>query len=273
MPELPEVETVVRGISPFLLNKEISKVWFSGAKFRGLNTSFENDSARDAVISSVERRAKYIQINLSNNKSIIIHLGMSGKITIQENESLKKHDHLRMYFKDNIRFLNFNDARRFGVIDIVDSENINECKHYKNLGVEPLLKSFDGNYLYQICSKRTVPIKVLIMNANLIVGVGNIYASEALFRAKIVPTRCANSLSKKECHLLCESIKVVLEDAIKSGGSTLRDYVRSDGSSGYFQHKFNVYGRKNQKCVICGNLIEQIVQAGRSTFFCKSCQS
>lgn len=273
MPELPEVETVVRGISPFLLNKEISKVWFSGAKFRGLNTSFETDSARDAVISSVERRAKYIQINLNNNKAIIIHLGMSGKVTIQDEKAEKKHDHLRIYFKDNIRFLNFNDARRFGVVDIVNADDLNSCKHYANLGIEPLTKEFDGRYLFKTCSKRTVPIKVLIMNANLIVGVGNIYASEALFRAKILPTRCANSLSKKECNELCESIKVVLEDAIKSGGSTLRDYVRSDGSSGYFQHKFNVYGRKNQKCITCDDLIEQIVQAGRSTFFCKSCQS
>lgn len=273
MPELPEVETVVRGISPFLLEKEISKVWFSGAKFRGGNTSFETDSARDAVISSVERRAKYIQINLSNKKSIIIHLGMSGKLTIQDDNTEKKHDHLRVYFKNHNSYLNFNDARRFGVVDIIDSNNISSCKHYINLGIEPLTKEFDCDYLYNICSRRSVPIKVLIMNANLIVGVGNIYASEALFRAKILPTRISKSLTKKECNLLCKSIKVVLEDAIKSGGSTLRDYVRSDGSLGYFQHKFNVYGRKKQKCITCNDLIEQIVQAGRSTFFCKSCQS
>lgn len=272
MPELPEVETVVRGLSPFLINKKISEIWFSGAKFRGSEVNLPGKKAEGAVINSVVRRAKYIQINLNNHNAIIIHLGMSGKLTVQESNDFLKHDHFRITFCDEKNSLNFNDPRRFGVVDIVNQEQISECKHYSNLGIEPLTEDFNAAFLERICKKSSSPIKVFLMNANLIVGVGNIYASEALFRAKILPTRKANSLTQEECELLCDSIKIVLEDAIKSGGSTLRDYVRSDGSLGYFQHKFNVYGRKNQKCNRCEDKIEQIVQAGRSSFYCKSCQ-
>ncbi len=272
MPELPEVETVCRGITKKVLNKHIKKVV---TRREGLRVPFPKDLAQkcnNATVKSVIRRAKFVLIHLDNDQTIIIHLGMSGKVTFPETGTPPaKHDHLSIYFEDDIQ-LCLNDTRRFGVVDISATKDLATNKHLEKLGVEPLTDQFDGDYLYKILQNKRIPIKQAIMDGHLVVGVGNIYASESLFKAAINPTQSANTVTKSKIKLLCTVIKQTLTDAIAAGGSTLQDYVQTDGSLGYFQHQFKVYGRDKQPCQVCETPIEKIVQGGRATFFCPKCQ-
>ena len=271
MPELPEVETVVRGLKSSLIGEVIKSLVMSGKKFRYPYPADFEAMISGSKILDIKRRAKYIFIELENLKTIVIHLGMSGKVLVGSNLPNLKHDHAYFEFESNIQ-LKFNDARRFGLITLIATNETNNHPLIVNQGAEPLEESFDDKYLSQLLVKRTLPIKLALMDNKIVVGVGNIYASELLFRSQIHPLTPANILSQSQIKLIVNNIKTVLLEAIESGGSTLRDYVRSSGDMGYFQHKFNVYGKTGKPCITCKTTIEKIVMGGRSTFFCPNCQ-
>ncbi len=273
MPELPEVVTVCRGLNATLLGREFVRVQNFRDNLRfPLPPGFSN-SLENRKIIGISRRAKYILLALDNATTLIMHLGMSGRIVVHNalRNKADKHDHVIFCTNDGKEIV-FNDPRRFGMMDIVASAQLNEHKAIKHLGIEPLANEFNGKILYSLLQNRKTPVKLAIMNAQLIVGVGNIYACESLFRAGLKPSREGGKLSLRECTKLADCIKTVLNEAIIAGGSSLRDYVTSSGQTGYFQHNFKVYGRENQACNACGSNITRIVQGGRSTFFCPDCQ-
>ncbi len=280
MPELPEVETVVRGLKKPLTGHVISK---ADIRRKNLRYPFPKGLAKDiegASVRNISRRAKYILIDLSNDKTLIIHLGMSGRMTVFDSrqDSYQKHDHFVLRFDNNSEAV-LNDARRFGIVDICDTDNLDAHKFFAHLGPEPLSNHFSPAYLQEKLLARKTPIKVALLDQKLVVGVGNIYASEALFDSQIDPTRPANSLNKPEINRLVPAIRRVLEAAIKAGGSSLRDYVQANGELGYFQHNWAVYNKKGQPCPGCTcdpfmtGGIQKITQGGRSTFYCPQKQN
>jgi formamidopyrimidine-DNA glycosylase len=271
MPELPEVETVVRGLQATVIGLNIQGLTLSDKKLRLPYPQDLKQHLLQQRIYSVTRRSKYILINLSNHYTICVHLGMSGKLIVGKPERLMKHDHVTLSLSGGIE-MKYNDPRRFGLFTTIRSQDLDYHQLFANLGIEPLTDEFNGRYLLTICSGKSTPIKPFLMDATKIVGVGNIYAAESLFKARISPQRSAGSLSLKEAELLVNAIKEVLLSAIESGGSTLRDYANSSGQAGYFQHNFKVYGRADQPCLVCGNTLQSIKQMGRSTFFCSTCQ-
>jgi formamidopyrimidine-DNA glycosylase len=276
MPELPEVETVCRGLSGNILGLNVSSVEVYAEKLRDFVPVDLNKKILNHTITKIERKAKYILIHLAANANfqsqvLIIHLGMSGRLTIQDEAyERKKHDHVIL--KLNSLLLVFNDARRFGVLTLTDLENLSQHKLFRKLGLEPLSKEFTVAKLKVLFKNRNKNIKNTLMDASLIVGIGNIYASEALFRSGIHPERTASSLTDKDIKKLHEQIIITLEDAIRAGGSTLKDFSKANGESGYFQYQFKVYGREGLPCFICKTLIQRIIQGGRSSFFCSKCQ-
>ena len=276
MPELPEVETVSQGIKSKLLNHKISKVIVKRRDLRfRMDTKLEQ-KITNTKINSVSRRAKYILINLDNGLTVIIHLGMSGRIVVEDLKSSKnifKHTHLEIITtgKKKMKFI---DPRRFGSVLLHETNNLNTHKLIKNLAPEPLTKEFNATYLFKALKGRSANIKSIIMNQFIVVGVGNIYASESLYKAKIRPGRQAKSLSLTECVLLTKSIKKVLKRSIKLGGSSINDYSLVDGNLGFFQREFQVYGKEGEFCSkkTCQSKILRIVIAQRSSFYCKKCQ-
>jgi formamidopyrimidine-DNA glycosylase len=273
MPELPEVETVVAGIRPHLVGTCITEVVLRRADIRlPIPTDLPQRVAGQRVLA-VSRRAKYVQVALANGYTLLVHLGMSGRLTLlpQDGFTPRTHDHVLWRLEDGMQLV-FHDPRRFGVVTGMDAWEVASHPLIRHLGPEPLGEAWDGKALHQALQGRRVAIKQAIMDARLVVGVGNIYASETLFRARILPDRPVQSLSTAECHALVATTQQVLREAIASGGSTLRDYVRSSGDPGYFQHKFQVYGREGEGCVVCDSPVQRLVQGGRSSFFCASCQ-
>lgn len=272
MPELPEVETVCRGLSGMMEGQRITHVTLRRPDLRiPFPQGFAAQVAGKKVMA-IQRRAKYILITLEDGIVILLHLGMSGRIFLRDaGTKPQKHDHV-IFDVGQGKEIVFNDPRRFGLVDLTRQDAWQTHPLLKNLGLEPLENSFNGAALYALTRKRKTPIKLLLMNASLIVGVGNIYASESLFRAGISPLRHAGKLTQKEADGLVVSIKQVLQDAIKAGGSSLKDFVAADGETGYFQHHFSVYGKEGQPCERCKHPIKQIKQSGRSTFYCPSCQ-
>ena len=276
MPELPEVETVSQGIKSKLLNHKISKVIVKRRDLRfRMDTKLEQ-KITNTKINSVSRRAKYILINLDNGLTVIIHLGMSGRIVVEDLKSSKnifKHTHLEIITtgKKKMKFI---DPRRFGSVLLHETNNLNTHKLIKNLAPEPLTKEFNATYLFKALKGRSASIKSIIMNQFIVVGVGNIYASESLYKAKIRPGRQAKSLSLNECVLLTKSIKKVLKRSIKLGGSSINDYSLVDGNLGFFQREFEVYGKEGKICrkKTCHSKILRIVIAQRSSFYCSKCQ-
>ena len=276
MPELPEVETVSQGIKSKLLNHKISKVIVKRRDLRfRMDTKLEQ-KITNTKINSVSRRAKYILINLDNGLTVIIHLGMSGRIVVEDLKSSKnifKHTHLEIITtgKKKMKFI---DPRRFGSVLLHETNNLNTHKLIKNLAPEPLTKEFNATYLFRALKGRSANIKSIIMNQFIVVGVGNIYASESLYKAKIRPGRQAKSLSLTECVLLAKSIKKVLKRSIKLGGSSINDYSLVDGNLGFFQREFEVYGKEGKICrkKTCHSKILRIVIAQRSSFYCSKCQ-
>jgi len=276
MPELPEVETVSQGIKSKLLNHKISKVIVKRRDLRfRMDTKLEQ-KITNTKINSVSRRAKYILINLDNGLTVIIHLGMSGRIVVEDLKSSKnifKHTHLEIITtgKKKMKFI---DPRRFGSVLLHETNNLNTHKLIKNLAPEPLTKEFNATYLFKALKGRSANIKSIIMNQFIVVGVGNIYASESLYKAKIRPGRQAKSLSLTECVLLAKSIKKVLKRSIKLGGSSINDYSLVDGNLGFFQREFEVYGKEGKICrkKTCHSKILRIVIAQRSSFYCSECQ-
>lgn len=272
MPELPEVETTKAGIAPFITNQIITGAVIRQPKLRWPIIANLNDIIRDQCVISVSRRAKYLIIQLSTG-NLIIHLGMSGSLRLLAQDTApppQKHDHVDISFSNN-KILRFHDPRRFGAI--LWFAGIPE--HHpllKHLGPEPLDNEFNADYLFTQLAKQKCAIKIVLMNNKIVVGVGNIYASEALFYAGILPDRYAYSLTKHECVILVEKIKFVLQSAILAGGSSLRDFVKSNGENGHFQLEHAVYGRFGQSCHICGTSIQKIILGQRSSFYCPTCQ-
>ncbi|MDO4248304.1 MAG: bifunctional DNA-formamidopyrimidine glycosylase/DNA-(apurinic or apyrimidinic site) lyase [Neisseria sp.] len=272
MPELPEVETTLRGISPHISGKTVAAVLVRQPKLRwhvpaGLAGTLENQT-----LIRCGRRAKYLLLHFQTG-ILIIHLGMSGSLRIftpGTAPAAGKHDHADFVFTDGT-LLRYRDPRRFGAI--LWFAGIAE--HHPLLakaGPEPLDSAFDADYLHRSLQKRKCAVKLAIMDNSLVVGVGNIYANESLFRSAISPRRPANEVTRKEAALLCREIKAVLQRAIETGGSTLRDFVDSEGNSGYFQQEYAVYGRHKLACPNCGSPIQKTTLGQRGTFFCPHCQ-
>ena len=262
MPELPEVETVCEELRQRIVGKSFGDIIVLRDKIR---LPVPDLSVLEGEkITKVERRAKYINL-FTKKHHLVIHLGMSGTVIIDKPRDRKKHDHVVFELSDGNEMA-FNDPRRFGLVVFYDD------KIYANLGPEPFSAEFSAQYLFEQLQKRSSAVKLSIMDQKIVVGVGNIYASEALYRSKINPSRASNDIKISECKVLVKNIIEVLNEAIISGGSTLRDYVRSTGDSGYFQHNFAVYGKEKEPCKKCKKPIQKITQGGRSTFYCKNCQ-
>ncbi len=270
MPELPEVETTARGIRPHVVGKKITAVLVRNARLRWPVPGNLPQYLVGNNIETVERRAKYLLLRVSDG-TVLIHLGMSGNLRILPAATpAQLHDHVDLVFADHT-CLRLRDPRRFGAMLWCDGDP-HQHKLLRALGPEPLDAVFDGDYLFLATRKRTVDIKQFLMNQNIVVGVGNIYASEALFLARINPRRAAGKITRDQCARLVVEIKNVLHYAITQGGTTLRDYVGSNGDTGYFQLKLNVYGREGEACMHCKSPIKQIRQGQRSTFYCGKCQ-
>jgi len=269
MPELPEVETSRRGIEPHLIGERIDKLTIRERRLRWpVSTDVDRQLAGQTVVS-VGRRAKYLLINTTNGTAII-HLGMSGSVTIVNRDTpAGVHDHFDIDLASG-KSLRYRDPRRFGSLHWTD--NPEQHKLLRSLGPEPLDDAFSGEYLWKKSRGRRVNIKQFIMNANIVVGVGNIYASETLFQAAINPKRAAGRIALQRYDVLVTAIQDVLQAAIKAGGTTLRDFYGGDGEAGYFQQDLTVYGRDDEPCRNCKRPISIVVLGQRSTYYCKNCQ-
>ncbi|HEY5603846.1 MAG TPA: bifunctional DNA-formamidopyrimidine glycosylase/DNA-(apurinic or apyrimidinic site) lyase [Gammaproteobacteria bacterium] len=270
MPELPEVETTRRGIAPLITHRCVTDVivrqfnlrWPIPADLRGALTG--------QTITGIQRRGKYLLLSTSTG-TLLIHLGMSGSLRVlPASVPAGKHDHVDIVF-DNHSVLRLRDPRRFGAVLWLQDDPLRH-KLLNKLGVEPLAKELSAAYLFGAARRRKVAIKTFIMDSHIVVGVGNIYANEALFLAGIRPTLAANRVNRPRMESLVLAIKQVLKRAIRSGGTTLRDFTRGDGRPGYFQQQLNVYGRAGEACKQCGAPIKLIRQAQRATYYCSHCQ-
>jgi len=269
MPELPEVETTRCGIEPHLLGKTIKSIVIRQPRLRWPVPTKQKSCLPGQQILAVERRAKYLFLRLSEG-TIIIHLGMSGSLRILSvNSKPGLHDHIDLVLEK--KCLRLRDPRRFGAW-LWTTANPYKHKLIRHLGVEPLSSEFNGQYLYRLSRARKVAVKNFIMNSKVVVGVGNIYASEALFRAGINPAVQCGRIALKRYVLLAAEIKKVLQDAIRQGGTTLKDFQHEDGSAGYFAQKLKVYGRENMPCPKCNHPIVKKMIGQRSSFYCLHCQ-
>ncbi len=270
MPELPEVETTRRGIAPHVIGRTIRAAVIRNRRLRWPITRGLATKLRGQPIHAVERRGKYLLLR-SDHGTLILHLGMSGSLRLVDAAAaVGKHDHFDLLFDGGIT-LRLTDPRRFGaVLWTRDDPSLHEL--LRNLGPEPLAPEFDGAYLFARSRGRKTAIKQFIMDGKVVVGVGNIYANEALFRAGIHPARAAGRLSHERCQRLAAAIKAVLQEAIAQGGTTLRDFVGGDGKPGYFAQRLRVYDRAGEPCPVCGTTIKQLRQGQRSTYYCPHCQ-
>ncbi|VAX01534.1 Formamidopyrimidine-DNA glycosylase [hydrothermal vent metagenome] len=270
MPELPEVETTVNGITPLILQQKVTNIIIREHQLRWPIPNELAKILKGKTVISVARRAKYILIQFKHG-TLILHLGMSGNLRFTDKKTqVAKHDHVDIIF-NNTHCLRYHDPRRFGAI-LWTNENIEQHKLISHLGPEPLHAQFDVDYLYKRSRKRTISVKQFIMDSKVVVGVGNIYASESLYLAGIKPTRTAGGISKARYLRLCNAIKTVLNNAIAQGGTTLRDFRNSDGKPGYFKQKLNVYDREGLSCKNCTRPIKLITQNNRSSYYCNFCQ-
>ncbi|MCP5405625.1 MAG: bifunctional DNA-formamidopyrimidine glycosylase/DNA-(apurinic or apyrimidinic site) lyase [Pseudomonadaceae bacterium] len=267
MPELPEVETTRRALIPLLEGQTLTAVTTSGKRLRQPVPPL--DSLVGTTVTALARRAKYLLLGLSNSQTLLIHLGMSGRLTTAPPHA--KHTHLTLTTAH--ASVSLYDPRRFGLILLTPTATLHNHPLLAPLGPEPLDDTaFTPTHLYASSHARNTPLKPFLMDARTVVGVGNIYASESLFRARLSPTMPAGKLTRKQAESLVEHIRQTLTDAIHAGGSSLRDYAHPSGQLGNFQSTFNVYGRKGQPCPACGTPITHITQAQRSTFYCPVCQ-
>ena len=270
MPELPEVETTVRGLEHVLKGRRIRRV---EARRADLRRPFPEDLGQrltGAKVTSLGRRAKYGLVHTDRGDTMVFHLGMSGAWRIDPAE-LGKHDHLLLETEEGRR-LHLRDPRRFGSVDLLPTKELEEWPAFEALGPEPLGGPIDGKWLKRKFDGRTAAVKLLLLDQRVVAGLGNIYACEALFRAGIDPRKAAGKISRTKLDALATAIPAVLEDAIRAGGSTLKDFAAPDGELGYFSKQFEVYDRESEPCRNCEGKVKRIVQGGRSTFFCPSCQ-
>lgn len=273
MPELPEVETTLRGIAPHLRDHHIERIIVREPRLRW-PVSDELSSFNNVPIESLSRRAKYLLVKTTEpmDGHIIIHLGMSGSLRIVDTgTAVKKHDHIDFQLSTGMT-LRYHDPRRFGAV-LWSHTPVENHALLKSLGPEPLSELFTAEHLFRLSRKRTVAVKNFIMDSQIVVGVGNIYASEALFIAGVRPGRAAGRITQNEYKKIVNAIKIVLTRSIELGGTTLRDFVNSDGQPGYFQQTLNVYGRTGENCRKCTRPIKSRVLGQRSTFYCPNCQT
>jgi formamidopyrimidine-DNA glycosylase len=268
MPELPEVEVTRRGIAPQLAGRVISGVAVREPRLRW-RVPNEVHALAGRRVAAVRRRGKYLLLDCGDGH-LIVHLGMSGSLRVLPSGTpAQKHDHFDLVLGD--RLLRLRDPRRFGAV-LWTSADVDSHPLLSHLGIEPLTRALHPARLHQLTRAHRAPIKQFLMDGRRVVGVGNIYASESLFRARISPRRPAQRLTLADCGRLSREIKRTLQEAIRAGGSSLRDFVGADGSAGYFQQRYWVYERAGQKCRRCGSVIRKITQGQRSTYFCPTCQ-
>ena len=269
MPELPEVETTKRGLEPHIVGKQVLSAQIYQKQLRWEIPSHLPTTINGEFIKKISRRAKYILIKFSNG-SLVMHLGMSGSISVvPSGEALKIHHHFELIL-DNATSMRFHDPRRFG--SILWQKNNEQLSLFNNIGPEPLSSEFNDNTLYLSSKGRKKNIKTFIMDSSIVVGVGNIYASESLFLAGISPKRVAGKTSKKRYQALTQCIKQILAEAINNGGTTLNDFSNIDGEPGYFSQVLSVYGRNDMPCYRCNGTIKRIVQNQRASYYCPRCQ-
>ena len=270
MPELPEVETSRRGIEPWIVDTAITRVIVRDRRLRWPIAREVERRLQGQPIHSVDRRAKYLLINTGNGTAIL-HLGMTGSVFIVDHDTPAGiHDHFDIEL-DSGKTLRFRDPRRFGSFHWSDEPLAHPL--LASLGPEPLSDEFDGEYLWRTSRRRKVSVKQFIMNARIVVGVGNIYASESLFQAGINPKRAAGRIARHRYDALADAIRDILRRAIKAGGTTLRDFYGGDGEPGYFKQQLEVYDREGEHCRRCNTVITAFVQGQRSTYYCKRCQT
>lgn len=289
MPELPEVETVRAGLAPVMEGARFADVEARRPDLRFPLPKRFAERLCGARVEILRRRGKYMIASLSTGESLIMHLGMSGRFTIDAgnaagpaggqgeveatHNSDPKHDHVVFLFAgpQQARVI-YNDPRRFGFMDLALTEALEECRHFKGMGPEPLSNAFSAVVFNEALKGRATAIKMALLDQRVVAGLGNIYVCEALYRARISPRRRAAAVAGARGARLHRAIIAVLRDAIDAGGSSLRDFAAADGAPGYFQHRFDVYGREGENCGHCGGAICRLVQGGRSTFFCPGCQ-
>jgi formamidopyrimidine-DNA glycosylase len=282
MPELPEVETVRRGLLPVMEGQQVERTDVNRLDLRWPFPERMAERLSDVQVTALRRRSKYILADLSSDETLIIHLGMSGRILISgdplgqfhhDHPAPEKHDHVVFHMASGAR-VTFNDPRRFGAMDLIDTQSVETHKLLAVLGPEPFGNAFDEEYLVRTLKPRRTPIKSALLDQRVVAGLGNIYVCEVLFRAGISPLRKAAQISEKRLAILVPLIRDVLSEAIESGGSSLRDYRQTDGELGYFQHTFRVYDREGEACQAndCKGIITRTVQSARSSFHCPICQ-
>lgn len=282
MPELPEVETVRRGLSPAMEGVVIARADVNRPDLRWPFPVDMTTRLTGKRVERLRRRSKYILADLDSGESLLIHLGMSGRMLVSgdplgqfvhDHPAPQKHDHVVFHMENGAR-VTFNDPRRFGAMDMMETQTSPTHKLLAFLGPEPLGNDFHEDYLIQAFKNKNAPVKSVLLDQRIVSGLGNIYVCEALFRAKIHPSRKAGRISSARVATLVPIIREVLSDAIEAGGSSLRDFRQADGELGYFQHRFDVYGREGEPCrsAGCPDVIRRIVQSGRSSFYCAQCQ-
>jgi len=269
MPELPEVETIVRGLEPVLKGRRIASIALLRPDLRRPFPTDLRQRLTGARVTGLSRRAKYGLIATDRDDTMVFHLGMSGHWRVDPAQ-IGTHDHV-VIETDEGRRLSLNDARRFGSVDIVRTEDLDSTAPFATMGPEPLGDAFDGAYLTRALKGRTAPVKALLLDQRIVGGLGNIYVCEALHMAGIAPGRAGGHVARARLDTLAQAVKRVLHAAIEAGGSSLRDYVRPDGELGYFSKEWRVYGREGAACH-CGAVIRRRADSGRSTFFCPKCQ-
>ena len=282
MPELPEVETVMRGIEPAMTGYKIDQLILNRPDLRWPFPGGMAERVSGTKVLGLRRRSKYILADLDSNETLLIHLGMSGRILVSgdplgnfvhDHPTIEKHDHVIFSMENGAR-ITFNDPRRFGAMDLLDTNSGDAHPLLRNIGPEPFGNEFHEDYLVNILKKKNSPIKSALLDQRIVAGLGNIYVCEVLFRAGISPKKLASKISAKRTAPMVAIIRDVLGEAIQAGGSTLKDFRHSDGELGYFQHTFKVYGREGETCsnTDCEAEIKRIVQSGRSSFYCPKCQ-
>ena len=281
MPELPEVETVRRGLEPILVGNRFARVEQRRPDLRFPLPAHFGERLSGRTVEALDRRAKYLLARLDGGEVLVMHLGMTGRFSINGSTAAPppKHEHIVFHLQDGTR-VRYADARRFGYMELIPTGGLEQHVLFKGLGVEPLSAAFTADWLAARLKGKKTSIKAALVDQRLIAGLGNIYACEALFRARISPLKLAGALAAKsgkpvqKTEDLVAAVKAVLEGAVRAGGSSLRDYRRADGRLGRFQHRFKVYGREGKPCPRkgCGGTVRRIVQGGRSTFYCPTCQ-
>jgi formamidopyrimidine-DNA glycosylase len=280
MPELPEVETVRRGLAPAMEGKRILRVETRRKDLRFPFPEKFNQRIEGARVTRLGRRAKYLVGELSNGEALIMHLGMTGRFTVSGKKKgefhhaageAEKHDHVVFEMSGGARVV-FNDARRFGFMDLWPVDDIDNYAPFSGMGPEPISNEFSGAYLKEAFAGKKTPVKSALLDQNVVAGLGNIYVCEALFRSGISPKKLAGAIRQDKLETLAVEVRKVIEEAIVAGGSTISDFATTSGELGYFQHRFQVYGREGQDCVVCAKPVKRLVQSGRSTFYCGTCQ-